>query len=75
MRAPAHRRKPGRSALSNLHVTNPNPNLPPALCSGISYYIFPENTLVYVKFYIDLLARVKERLVVDKKLYKEVERY
>ena len=27
----------GRRALSNLHVTNPNPDLPPALCSGISY--------------------------------------
>ena len=26
----------GRRALSNLHVTNPNPDLPPALCSGIS---------------------------------------
>ena len=39
------------------------------------YYIFPENTLVYIKLYIDLLARVKERLVVDKKLYKEVEWY
>ena len=35
IRAPTHRRKPGRYALSNLYITNPNPNLPPALYSGI----------------------------------------
>ena len=35
--------------------------------------MFPKNAPVYVKLRVDLLARVKERLVVDKKLYEEVE--
>ena len=35
MHAPTHRHKPGRYALSNLYMTNPNPNLPPTLYSSI----------------------------------------
>ena len=37
--------------------------------------MFPKNALVYVKLCINLFIKVKERLVVDKKLYEEVERY
>ena len=37
IRASAHGRKPGRYALSNLYMTNPNLGLPPALCSGITW--------------------------------------
>ena len=36
IRAPTYRRKPGRYALSNLYITNPNPNLPPILYSSIT---------------------------------------
>ena len=37
------------------------------------YYIFPENAPRHVKLRADLLARAKERLVIDKKLHEEVE--
>ena len=33
--APTYWRKPGRYALSNLYITNPNPSLPPTLYSSI----------------------------------------
>ena len=36
MCAPVYGRKPGRYALSNLYMTNSNPDLPPVLCSGIT---------------------------------------
>ena len=39
IRALAYGRKPGRCALSNLYITNPNPDLPPVLCSSITYQV------------------------------------
>ena len=36
----------GRRALSNLHMTNPNPDLPPALCSGINRLPLPTIVLL-----------------------------
>ena len=42
MRAPIYRRKPGRGALSNLYMTNPNPNLPLVPYSGIRLQEYKE---------------------------------
>ena len=42
IRAPVYGRKPGRYALSNLYITNPNPDLPLVLYSGIKILGYKE---------------------------------
>ena len=64
MCAPAYRRKPGRSALSNLHMTNPNPDLPAILCSGIkALYIYKIASLIDKKFVAKISITYEELLL------------